>query len=222
MGSLFNLENPFWNFMGKIADLIILNVLVIICSLPIFTIGASWTALYFVTIRMVRNEEGYLLKDFFRSFKENFKQATIIWLIVLAAAAIVLGDIWICNMMSGQIPTFVIVVVIALGFLLLGTVLYVFPLLSRFENTTKNTIKNAFVLSIINVPYTLVFIILVGIPSVLAVFVVELLPIVVMMGVSLPAFLMSFLLVHIFRKLESAQADESVEENLEELEEKEL
>ena len=104
MGELFNLDNPVWSFMGKVADLIILNILAVICSLPIFTIGASWTALYFVTIRMVRKEESYIVKDFFRSFKENFKQATTIWLIVLVMSAVLAGDIIICRMLPDQIP----------------------------------------------------------------------------------------------------------------------
>lgn len=218
MGALFNLDNPVWNFMGKVADLVLLNLLAIICSIPIFTIGASWTALYFVTIRMVRKEEGYVIKDFFRSFKQNFKQATLIWLLVLVVAAVFTGDILIYNMMPDQIPQIIIVIVAALGFLVLGTVVYVFPLLSRFENSTKNTIKNAFLLSIVNIPYTLIFIILMVMPVILTIFVLELFPIIIMVGVSLPAFLTSLLLVRIFRKVEPAETVEEKEEDTDELE----
>lgn len=214
MGALFNLDNPVWNFMGKVADLVILNILAIICSIPVFTIGASWTALYFVTIRMVRKEEGYVIKDFFRSFKENFKQATIIWLLVLVVAAVFTGDILIYNMMPDKVPQIIIVVVVALGFLALSTIVYVFPLLARFENTTKNTIKNAFLLSIVNIPQTVTAIILMVLPVVLTLFVLELFPIIIMVGVSLPAFLTSLMLVRIFRKLEPAEAvAEKEEEN---------
>lgn len=218
MGALFNLDNPVWNFMGKVADLVILNLLAIICSIPIFTIGASWTALYFVTIRMVRKEEGYVIKDFFRSFKENFKQATIIWLLVLVVAAVFVGDFLIYSMMPEKIPQVIMIVVVVLGFLALGTVVYVFPLLARFENTTKNTVKNAFLLSIVNIPQTVTAIILLVIPVVLAVFVLELFPIIIMVGVSLPAFLISLMLVRIFRKLEPAEASGENEERIEEAE----
>ena len=72
MGQIFNLDNPVWNFMNKVADLVILNFLVILFSLPVFTAGAAWTAMHFVTIRMVRKEERYVIKDFWRSFKQNF------------------------------------------------------------------------------------------------------------------------------------------------------
>ena len=78
MGRFFNMDNKFFVFMGKIADLCMLNLLCIICCIPIVTAGASLTALYYVTMKMVRNEEAYIFRSFFRSFKQNFKQATVI------------------------------------------------------------------------------------------------------------------------------------------------
>ena len=211
MGALFNLDNPVWSFMGKVADLVILNVLAIICSIPIFTIGASWTALYFVTIRIVRKEEGYVIRDFFRSFKENFKQATLIWLLVLLVAAIFVGDILIYRMIQDQIPKFIMIAVIVLAFLALGTAIYVFPVLSRFENTIKNTIKNAFLLSIVNIPYTILLMILMVLPIFLALFVIQIAPIMIIMGASLPAYFASMIFVHIFRKLEPAEVSEEAD-----------
>ncbi len=205
MGSLFNLDNPVWSFMGKVADLVILNILAFVCSIPVFTIGASWTAMYFVTIKIVRKEEGYVIRDFFRSFKENFKQATVIWLLVLVVAAIFAGDFLIYRMMPDQIPTFIMIVVAVLAYLLLGTTVYVFPVLSRFDNTIKNTIKNAFILSIANIPFTILFIILLALPIVVALFVIELAPILILMGISLPAYLSSMMFVRIFRKVEPKQ-----------------
>lgn len=205
MGSLFNLDNPVWSFMGKVADLVILNILAFVCSIPVFTIGASWTAMYFVTIKIVRKEEGYVIRDFFRSFKENFKQATVIWLLVLVVAAIFAGDFLIYRMMPDQIPTFIMIVVAVLAYLLLGTTVYVFPVLSRFDNTIKNTIKNAFILSIANIPFTILFVILLALPIVVALFVIELAPILILMGISLPAYLSSMMFVRIFRKVEPKQ-----------------
>ena len=212
MGALFNLDNPVWNFMGKVADLVILNLLALICSIPIVTIGASWTAMYYVTIRIVRKEEGYVIRDFFRSFKENFKQATIIWLLVILVVAVFVGDIAIYSMMPEQIPQAVMIGVVALAFLVLGTVVYVFPILSRFHNTTKNTIKNAFLLSIVNIPFTVILIIMLIVPFVLAVFVIEIAPIILLMGLSLPAFFSSMIFVRIFRKIEPVVESEEVEE----------
>ena len=78
MGRFFNMDSPVMNFLGRVADLVWLNILYIICCLPIFTIGAATSALYYVTMKMVADEEGYITKSFFKSFKDNFKQATII------------------------------------------------------------------------------------------------------------------------------------------------
>ena len=216
MGSLFSLDTPIWNFMSKVADLIILNLLAFICSIPIFTIGASWTALYFVTIRMVRKEEGYIIKDFFRSFRENFKQATRIWLMILLVFGILVGDFLICRMMPEQIPQFIKVVICAVGYLVMGTVIYIFPLLARYDNSIKNTLKNAFILSVVKFPYTLISIILIVLPIITAAFIMEIIPIVIVIGISLPAYLISMMLVRIFRIFEP---EEAVLENEEETEE---
>lgn len=202
MGGLFNLDNPIWSFMGKIADLILLNLLVVVCSLPIFTIGASWTALYFVTVRMARNEESYIVKDFLRSFRDNFKQATIIWMFVLVAIVVFVGDILIYRMMPGAIPEPLMVAVMVVAFLVLCTIIYVFPVLSRFQNTIKGTLKNAFLISLVNIPYTIAFVVLAIIPIIALIFVYQLAPLIIIMGISLPAYLASFLWVRIFRKFE--------------------
>ncbi len=212
MGTLFNLDNPVWVFMGKVADLIVLNLLVIICSIPVVTIGASWTAMYFVTIRMVRKEESYIIRDFFRSFKENFKQATIIWMLVLVVGAVLIGDLLICRMLPDQIPKIVMWIVIAFTYFIVGTVIYVFPVLSRFHNTTKNTIKNAFLLSIVNIPYTLLFVVIMVAPIVCALYVIEAAPLIIALGISLPAYIASMVFAHIFRKLEPSEKEEETEE----------
>ena len=69
--------------MGRVADLIILNLIFIVCCIPIVTIGPALTALYYMTLKMARNEETYIIRGFFKSFKENFRQAIVIWLIIL-------------------------------------------------------------------------------------------------------------------------------------------
>lgn len=217
MGHLFNMDNPVWVAMGKLADLIILNCLVVICSLPVFTIGASWTALYFVTVRMVKKEESYITKDFFHSFKENFKQATIIWMMILLVLAVFALDYRIYKLMPGVIPKPVIVAVLVVAVILMVTTIYVFPVLSRFQNTIKNTIKNAFLMSVVHVPYTIVFLLLLLLPIVACLVFWQFVPFVAMVGISVPAYWASLLWVRIFKKFEPK--DEVVSGNLEEGEE---
>ena len=141
---LFNLDSPVMVFLSKVANLMILNVLTIICCIPIFTAGAAITALYYVTIKMARGDDPYIIKGYFKSFKENFKQATIIWLIMLVILAIIAVD-WRVTlvMMTGNSAKIMKTVLFIVSFLLLLTGLYIFPVLSRFDNTVKNTFRNA-------------------------------------------------------------------------------
>lgn len=149
---LFSYENPIWHFFGKFWSVLILNVLWIICSIPIFTIGASTTAVYYVTLKLVRNEDGYVIRSFFRSFKENFKQATTLWLIFLFAGAILGLDLWaILNLNvfpAGWFRSALVAVFIVALVLWLVLVTYIFPLLARFENTSRQAVWNALLISI--------------------------------------------------------------------------
>lgn len=92
MGRFFSMDNKFFTFMNKVADLCILNIICLVCCIPIVTAGASITAMYYVTLKMVRNEEAYIVRSFFKSFKDNFKQATIINLIMIAVGAVLSGS----------------------------------------------------------------------------------------------------------------------------------
>ena len=94
---LFNYDNPVWRFIGKLGDLILLNLLWVVCSIPIITIGASTTAVYYVTLKLVRDEDDSTIRSFFHSFKSNFKQATLIWILLMAVGAVLgLSLIHIC------------------------------------------------------------------------------------------------------------------------------
>ena len=102
MGRFFSMDNKFFTFMNKVADLCILNIICLVCCIPIVTAGASITAMYYVTLKMVRNEEAYIVRSFFKSFKDNFKQATIINLIMIAVGAILYLDLNVAKNMPGS------------------------------------------------------------------------------------------------------------------------
>lgn len=149
---LFNYDNPVWRFIGKLGDLILLNVLWIICSIPVFTIGAATTAVYYVTLKLARNEDDSTIKSFFRSFASNFKQATAIWLVLMALGLILGFDFWFfCSgRMNVGVTARNILTAIFGGFLIiyLFVMTYVFPLQARFYNPVKRTLFNAFFMSI--------------------------------------------------------------------------
>ena len=199
----FNLDSPVMAFLSKVANLMILNVLTIICCIPIFTAGAAITALYYVTIKMARGDEPYIVKGYFKSFKENFKQATIIWLIMLVVIAIIAVD-WRVTlvMMTGNGAKIMKAVLFIVSFLLLLTGLYIFPVLSRFENTVKNTFRNAFLISFMNLPKSVLIVIIHLIPVALLLVTIQALPFLFLLGIPAVAYFCSLLYVGIFKRFE--------------------
>lgn len=145
MSEFFNPDNSIMRFITKIANSVYLNILWLVCSLPIVTIGASTTSLFYVTLKMAKNEEGRLTAAFFRSFKENFKQATKIWLILLAAGIVLALDGYVFYHMRFEnmlwtVGTAVFLVALAAYAIIL---MYIFPLLARFDNTIFAMFKNS-------------------------------------------------------------------------------
>lgn len=150
MSRFFNLENPIWRFIGNLADFFLLSLLWYLCCIPVFTLGCGSTAMYYVTLKMASNQEGYTLASFFRSFKANFKQGTVIWLIFLAVGAVLGIDLYY-SLFSGSSFAFLLLPAVGILLLLYGVCLtFVFPFLARCENTTKAILKMTFVLSIRN------------------------------------------------------------------------
>lgn len=136
-----------WEIFG---DIFMLNVMFVVCSLPVITIGASLCALYAVSMKMVNREDGSITKSFIREFKRNFKQGTVAWLIEVVAIVAIWGELfYIVN--YGGIMGKVYTVVVVLEVVALALVLpFLFPLIARYENTLWNTIRNAFLLSVSN------------------------------------------------------------------------
>ena len=82
MGNFFNLDNPLFSILNKICDMLFVSIIYIILCLPIFTIGPATTALYYAVVKVIRRERGYISREFFRSFKLNFKRGTIVGLVL--------------------------------------------------------------------------------------------------------------------------------------------
>ena len=155
MSKLFRMDSPLMRFLTKIADLMVLNILFCITSIPLITIGASWTALYSVTLKMVRDEEGSVSRSYFRSFRQNFRQATLLWLGVLVVLALLVLDIRVLNGMSeGTAPGLLRVGVEILALLGIMVLQYLFPSLARFEASLADTLKNACMMALAHLPKT--------------------------------------------------------------------
>lgn len=222
MRTIFNIDGPVVNFLNKVADLVWLNILFIICSIPIFTIGASTTALFYVTLKMARDEEAYVTKSFFKSFKDNFKQSTLIWLIAVVLGIILLTDFSIINgklsgmiTMSQQVKNVMNILLLLMLGMYVFTVVFVFPLMAKFENTTKNMIRNALLLSCKHFPATLVEIASIAVFTVLVIYIPALFIFVFMMMFSLIAYISSQMYVKVFDKYIPQEEKESEEDILE-------
>ncbi len=155
MSKLFRMDSPLMRFLTKIADLMVLNILFCVTSIPLITIGASWTALYSVTLKMVRDEEGSVSRSYFRSFRQNFRQATLLWLGGLVVLALLVLDIRVLNgMAEGTAPGLLRVGVEILALLGIMVLQYLFPSLARFEASLADTLKNACMMALAHLPKT--------------------------------------------------------------------
>ena len=144
-----------FRMLGVLCNLIMVNVLFLVTSLPIITIGASLTGLSRVTMKMVQHQDPSIVKDYFSAFKKHFKESTVIWLIVLFGGTFFLLDLYViftkidAQYKLLQIPVWIFLFFIASIFI------YGFPLISSYPDKIRSTIKNSILLSISNVPVTI-------------------------------------------------------------------
>lgn len=204
---IFNLDNWIMRFFSRIFDIVILNFTFIICCIPIVTIGASLTAMYSITLKMVRNEESHIIRGFLKAFKQNFRQGTIIGILAIIITLFITVDLRIIGIIGDdrlKVMQVLCYIVAIWGYIIF---LYAFPLLARFENTIKEVFKNSFVLSVVNFKWTILFILL-DVPFVLMLFysglsMILLFTILIICGFSALALIQSFIFGKVFEKYES-------------------
>ncbi len=199
----FDIDSPLMQALTKVADLMILNFLTILCCIPIITAGAAFTALHYQVLKMVRNEETYVARGYFKAFKDNFKQAAIVWLLLLVVAAFIVFDYLVIGFSEeGGIAYWYGVVIGAFAIFIAFTATMVFPVMAKFSNTTIRTIKNAMAISVLKFPRTILMIIMYAIPLLIGFYFFQLIPLVLMFGISVPAYGSAVLYNKFFKKLE--------------------
>lgn len=152
---IFSYESKISQLLIKLSYSCWLNILWFICSIPIFTMGAATTALYDVSLKIIRGEENGLTRQFFKSFRCNFKQATVIWLILLAVGGVMAGDGYILwhlrSSATGPVAimwTLLLAILIVAAIAYVIVLLYVFPLVASVSNTNRAMLKNSFLIGI--------------------------------------------------------------------------
>lgn len=194
------MDNPFMQALSVAADLLALNILTLLCCLPVVTAGAGITAMNDLLVHLTRQEESYIAQGFFRSFKENFKQSTILWLIFLVAGFLIYFDYHAAAVYAPMLRY----PIAAIGVLVLAIGMYAFALLSRYENTLTGTLKNAVSLAIAYFPRTLGMVVFAVAFWVLAIHFYRIgVPLLAMFGLSLPCYICALLMKGVFDQLEN-------------------
>lgn len=207
MHNLFHYENPFIQFLVRVGDLMILNALFILCSLPVVTLGASLTAMHRVTQNMLFEQEEPLLKAFFRAFRQNFRQSTLAWLVELVVIVSLVCDVLlVMAYFDGGLAKAMYILVAVLAILVVGVFSYLMPLIARYENGMRQQVNNAVVLAIIKLPKTVLLTLLNLLPVILLLIsvpvFVQTLIFWVIIGFAFVSFLTSSILKPVFQQLE--------------------
>ena len=213
MRSMLDPESPVLQFITKIVYSVWLNILWFICCIPIITIGPATTALFYSCQKMARDEEGYITRSFFHSFRENFRQGTVIGLIMTVLGAFLCFDGFVLTRLYNTSAFWAILtavfIVACIAWLIVS--MWVFPLLAHFDNTTAAMFKNAIMLGM---RFLLCTALMAAIYIIMALLIIHVMTPLIIFGMGTCAFINSILLKNILIQLEgksSGNPEESEE-----------
>lgn len=200
MYHLFNPENKFWSFIGKITDVTCMSILWALASLPLFTIGAATTAFFDFTLHQVTDREGKIIRSFFHSFKAHFGKATLLWLMELAGLAFFALDLWAAwNFFlarGGVAGIFLLGFCGCMALIFLSCVIYVYPLLATFDFPLKKILRDSFIMAVGNLHVTVTCFVMTALVCVLIYYVSGLF----FLWIGLDIFFSSYFLTGVFLK----------------------
>lgn len=171
MAKLFDIDNPVWRFMGRLADAFLLTALWAACSLPIVTVGASTTSLYYVALKMAEGQEGYLIRGFFRSFRENFAHSTLVWLVMLAVGIFLGWNLYQCYRLPTRAGALMFWVFAVPAVVYLFVLTMIFPLAARLDISVQKLIFMAFMVSMKHASWVMLMVVLTACGVAIGVFV---------------------------------------------------
>ena len=211
MRSLIDPDSPVLQFITKIVYSVWLNILWFVCCLPVVTIGPSTTALFYACQKMARDEEGYVTRAFFRSFRENLKQGMVIGLIMTASGGVLIFDAFVLMRLYKTSPFWAIVtacfIVACIAWLIVF--MWVFPLLAHFDNTTINMFKNAIMLGM---RFLVCTALMAAVYIIMALLIIHVMTPLIIFGMGTCAYINSMLLKNILIQLEG-KAEGNAEES---------
>ena len=211
MSNFFNADNKLWSGINSAIDAILLNMLWLITCIPIITIGAATTAYYYTNHKVIRNQRSGIWTEYWSSFKGNFKQATKTWLIFLVIFVLMYFDINICSryLQAGQKIGAMMYLFYGLLAIMLIWFAFVFAYMARFENTMKETLKNAAAIAATNPLSSLLVLVIFA----AALFASWLIPLLIWFIPALAITLLNLVIEKVFRKYMTPEDLEAEQEN---------
>ena len=200
-----NINSPVFQFLNTFTEFVLLNAVFLITCIPLITIGASITALYTVTLREARGEEGYLVRSYWKAFLENFRKSTLLFLVYFSSGCVLLFNLVFWLQMQTPAGNLLLTGICLLSLLWLVSLLYVFPLQARFENSLSQTLRNALLLALSNRLCTVVILLLFLAAAALFCLTSVFRLFLLVFGFAFLAYCNSFFFLKVFRKYEPEQ-----------------
>lgn len=212
-------DNPIVILLCTIGNLVVLNLLFLLCCVPVITIGDALSALYFSLIHRMRDSSSFYTKDFLKAMRMNFRQSTLTWLVCLILIFLLYGDYRIFSSKGLAPNSILFYFFVVLGALIFFTAEYVFPVIASFENRLPVLLSNSFTFAAKNAGWTLLLAALFIGPAAFCIMDRPLWPLYAaiwfFIGFSLTAWIASFIFLRIFRPYLPKSADELMEEDQE-------
>jgi uncharacterized membrane protein YesL len=201
MRNLLDQDGPVMRALSDLSTLVFLNILTLLFCIPVVTAGASLAAMHYLITEMIEERGSGLVREFMRRFKENLKNATPIWLILLAAALFLYADYRIIDSGMAGLPKWTLIPIYAGAFAAAAIYVYVIPLTARFVYSTSAAFRNAAILAAAYLPRTILMAAVTVVIPYILLNVTRLLPLFFILGFSFPAYLCALMYTPIFDKM---------------------
>ena len=201
MKNLFGQDGPVMRALTDLSTLVFLNILTALCCIPVVTAGAALAAMHYVIMEMIEERGGPLVPEYLKRFKENLKNATPVWLILLAAAVFLYADYRIISGGQMGLPKAMLIPIYAGMVVLAAVYVYVIPLTAKFVYSTGAAFKNAAILAAAYFPRTILMVMISAVMPALLYNVTRLLPLFFLLALSLPAYFCALLYMPVFEKM---------------------
>lgn len=199
----FSVDGPLYKFLSTLWDVIKLNFLWLMFSLPIVTIGASTVAAFSVTNKMSEETEGYVGRQFVQAFKENWKQGVPLGLFCLLCAYVLYLDFEIYRVTESML---VLVAGIISAVYFVSAFIYAFPLIARYDNTVLQTLKNSIRITMRYFPRTIALVAVLAFEIVMFMFNTTTLFFLLLIGPVCIIYTISGFAMYVFRQIEKDNA----------------